>query len=161
MNTTPVSLLERLRTPDRQADWDRFVVLYTPLLCCWARRLGVHGPDMEDLVQDVLAVVVERIAAFRYDPNLRFRGWLWTVLANKARAARRRAGVVVVDDRAGTNVAEDDSFADNMEEAEYRQYLVQRLLPLIESEFEPHTWKVFQACAVQGRSPGTWPPIST
>jgi hypothetical protein len=34
MHTTPVSLLERLRQPDRQAAWDRFVELYAPFLFC-------------------------------------------------------------------------------------------------------------------------------
>lgn len=153
MNTTPVSLLERLRTPAQQADWDRFVVLYTPLLGCWARRLGLHGPDLEDVVQDVLTVVVQQIAAFRYDPQQRFRGWLWTIMANKVRAARRRAGVVSLDDYTASGLAANGSSVDYMEEAEYRQYLVQRLLPLLEPEFPAHAWRVFHACAVEGHAP--------
>jgi RNA polymerase sigma-70 factor (ECF subfamily) len=153
MHTTPVSLLERLRTPGQQADWDRFVFLYTPLLCCWARRLGLQGADVEDVVQDVLAVVVEKIAAFDYDPQRRFRGWLWTVLANKVRAGRRRMGVVVIDDRAASTVTQEDDFAIAMEESEYRQYLVQRILPLLEPEFQRQTWQVFEACAVKGQAP--------
>jgi RNA polymerase sigma-70 factor (ECF subfamily) len=40
MHSTPVSLLERLRRPDERAAWERFVQLYTPLLCAWARRLA-------------------------------------------------------------------------------------------------------------------------
>jgi hypothetical protein len=39
MDRTPVSLLERLRRPNDQAAWERFVQLYTPLLCHWARKL--------------------------------------------------------------------------------------------------------------------------
>lgn len=50
MNTTPVSLLERLRQPAEQAAWERFVQLYTPLLCHWARRLDVPEPDVADLL---------------------------------------------------------------------------------------------------------------
>src|SRR5579871_5497349 len=34
---TPASLLERLRQPEGPAAWERFVFLYTPLLCHWAR----------------------------------------------------------------------------------------------------------------------------
>lgn len=153
MNTTPVSLLERLRTPNQQADWDRFVLLYTPLLCCWARRLGLHDADTEDIVQDVLTVIVERIPAFRYDPQQRFRGWLWTILANKVRAARRRAGVLLLDDQAASRLADNDSSVECAEETEYRQYLVQRVLPLIEHEFQPLTWRIFCALAMQGLAP--------
>jgi len=38
MNTTSVSLLERLRQPTAQQAWQRFVDLYTPLLYYWACR---------------------------------------------------------------------------------------------------------------------------
>jgi hypothetical protein len=37
MNTTPVSLLERLRQPTPRDAWARFVQLYSPLLFHWAR----------------------------------------------------------------------------------------------------------------------------
>jgi len=53
MHTTPPSLLERLRRPAEQAAWQQFVKLYTPRVCHWARRLGLAGADVADLVQDV------------------------------------------------------------------------------------------------------------
>jgi RNA polymerase sigma factor (sigma-70 family) len=90
MNTTPVSLLERIRVSADQAVWERFVKLYTPLLCHWARRLGAHGPDTDDLVQDVFTMLVRKLLEFRYDKGKRFRGWLWTILANKVREKHRR-----------------------------------------------------------------------
>ena len=40
MNTTPVSLLERLRRPADPLAWARFVKLYTPLLFHWAHGRG-------------------------------------------------------------------------------------------------------------------------
>jgi RNA polymerase sigma-70 factor (ECF subfamily) len=90
MNTTPVSLLERLRHPDQPAAWERFVELYTPLLCHWARRLGLRGPDGADFVQDVFTVLVQKLPEFRYDPGKRFRGWLWTVTVNTWREPGRQ-----------------------------------------------------------------------
>ena len=93
MHTTPGSLLEQLRRPGEQAAWERFVQLYTPLLCHWARRFGLQGSDAADLVQDVFAVLVEKIPEFQYDPAQRFRGWLWTIAANKCRAASTAGGV--------------------------------------------------------------------
>src|SRR5438067_1653747 len=91
MNTTPVSLLERLCHADaEQAAWQQFVELYTPLLCQWARRLGLQNHDAADLVQEVFAVLVRKLPNFRYDPDRRFRGWLWTITVNKARERHRR-----------------------------------------------------------------------
>ena len=74
MNTTRISLLERLQQPAEQAAWERFVQLYTPLLCQWVRRLGLHGADEADLVQDIFTVLVQKLPEFRYDPHQRFRG---------------------------------------------------------------------------------------
>jgi RNA polymerase sigma-70 factor (ECF subfamily) len=93
MTTTPGSLLERLRRPGDLDAWEHFVRLYTPLLHSWARhKLGLNVPDAADLVQDVFTVLVQLLPEFRYDPHKRFRGWLWTVTLNAARAAPPPAG---------------------------------------------------------------------
>src|SRR5688572_30148894 len=90
MHTTSASLLERLRTPDREEAWPRFVRLYTPLLFYWARRAGLPQDDAADLVQDVLVVLVQKLPTFTYEPGKTFRGWLRTVALNKWRERCRR-----------------------------------------------------------------------
>jgi RNA polymerase sigma-70 factor (ECF subfamily) len=139
---TPASLLLRLRQPTEQAAWARFVELYTPLLYSWSRRLGLQSQDAADLVQDVFIVLVEKLPDFRYDPQKSFRAWLRTVLLNKWRNRHRRHTAVPLDavkdplpDRAATDAV--DAFG----EAEYRQHLVGRALHLMQSEFQPATWK--------------------
>jgi len=82
MQTTPISLLEQLRSPRPDQAWGRFVDLYTPLLYIWAGRLGAIGPDADDLVQDVFTTLVQQLPGFEYDRGARFRGWLWTVCRN-------------------------------------------------------------------------------
>jgi RNA polymerase sigma-70 factor (ECF subfamily) len=151
MHTTPPTLLERLRQPGEQAAWERFVRLYTPLLCGMAGRLGLHGPDAMDLVQDVFAVLVKKLPDFRYDPDQRFRGWLWTVTLNKYRERlRRRAPVTPADREALPEVAVPDP-AEAVTEEEYRQYLTRRAMELMRSEFQPATWKAFWECVVHER----------
>ena len=91
MNTTSLSLLERLRQPtERERAWKRFVHLYIPLLYHWTRRLGLSSPDAADLVQDVFALLVRELPRFTYDAGKSFRGWLHTVTLNKWRDLRRR-----------------------------------------------------------------------
>jgi RNA polymerase sigma-70 factor (ECF subfamily) len=58
---TPASLLERLRQPAEQEAWARFVELYTPVLFCWRRRLGLQPPDAADLVLDVFLLLVDKM----------------------------------------------------------------------------------------------------
>src|SRR5438552_1694044 len=66
MHTTSISLLERIRQPAEREAWGRFVELYTPLLYYWACRLGMQESDAADLVQDVFAVLVQKLPVFTY-----------------------------------------------------------------------------------------------
>jgi RNA polymerase sigma-70 factor (ECF subfamily) len=155
MKTTPVSLLERLRQPGEQAAWERFVKLYTPLLWQWVRRLGSHGQDADDVVQEVFTVLVQKMPEFQYDPDKRFRGWLWTVTANKVREKQRRQQVAVPG--AGQDALAEAAGPDGAEavsEAEYQQYVVRRALQLMQAEFQPTTWKAFWECVVTDRPGG-------
>src|SRR5262245_44827003 len=115
MNTTSASLLERLRRPDMENAWARFVNLYTPLLFYWAHHLGLGEPDAADLVQDVFTTLVQKLPEFRYNPNKGFRNWLRAVMLNKWRdQARRRARTPAASNQdALTDVAtpeDDDAF---------------------------------------------------
>jgi RNA polymerase sigma-70 factor (ECF subfamily) len=144
MSRTPSSLLERLRLPADQAAWSRFVKLYTPLIYHWVRRLGASEPDAADLVQEVLTLLVQKLPAFEYDRQKRFRGWLWTVTLNLWRGHRRRLAGVRVD--LPFDELSEPAIPDGVEalsEAEYRQYLVGRAMKLMQAEFEPSTWKAF------------------
>jgi RNA polymerase sigma-70 factor (ECF subfamily) len=142
MNTTSVSLLERLRQPDAQAAWERFVNLYTPLLFYWARRVGLQEPDAADLVQDVFALLVQKLPEFRYDRSLSFRSWLHTVLLNKWRELRRArsAAAPLADDYLKDVACSREELAE-IEEAEFRKHLLMRAMQLMQTDFQPATWK--------------------
>jgi RNA polymerase sigma-70 factor (ECF subfamily) len=153
MDRTPASLLERLREPDPQAAWERFVHLYTPLLCHWARRLGASGPDVDDLTQEVFAVLLQKLPTFEYDATQRFRGWLWTVTVNKYRERlRRNAEAPAALVRTPAEAVAPDTLA-ALVEADYQQYVVQRALQLMQHEFQPATWQAFWECTVNDRAP--------
>jgi RNA polymerase sigma-70 factor (ECF subfamily) len=144
MLTTSASLLERLRQPDDNA-WDRYVALYAPLLHRWAGRLGLQDADAADLVQDTLGVLLRELPGFDYDPGRSFRGWLRTVLVHRWHRWPRRAAAPLADDPPGPDPA------DEVEEDEYRGYLVGRALKIMRTDFEPPTWKACWECVVNGR----------
>jgi RNA polymerase sigma-70 factor (ECF subfamily) len=152
MQTTPVSLLERLRRPADPDAWPRFVALYTPLLYEWARRLGLQQSDAADLVQDVFLALWQSLPEFTYDRDGSFRAWLRTIVLNKWRDRLRRRGdrPLHTDESVLAELATGDG-ALVVEEAEYRTYLVGRAAELIRADFQPTTWKAFWGCAVEGR----------
>lgn len=144
MDSTSVSLLQRLRKPNQGAAWQRFVDLYAPLIFHWSRSQGLTPTDASDLVQEVLSILVTKLPEFEYDPTQRFRGWLRTVTVNKVRDFQRRqtARPSVGADEALERIAVADG-ADLFEEAEYRSFLVKRAMELMQAEFQTQTW---QAC---------------
>jgi RNA polymerase sigma factor (sigma-70 family) len=93
MDSTSVSLLRRLREPDHDAAWQRFVDLYAPLIFHWAKNQGLNPTDAADLVQEVLVTLVAKLPEFESDPTKRFRGWLRTVALGKIRDSQRRDAV--------------------------------------------------------------------
>jgi RNA polymerase sigma-70 factor (ECF subfamily) len=137
---TPASLLERLRRPDQEAAWRRLVELYTPLLLCWARKAGLGDAGAADLVQDVFALLVQKLPEFDYDRQKSFRGWLRTVTLNRWREKHRRQ-VPAGGLGGGTEeIASPDPVAAFWEQ-DYRQHLAGRALELMQNEFQPATWK--------------------
>jgi RNA polymerase sigma-70 factor (ECF subfamily) len=151
-DSTPISLLERLRQPRQEAAWERFVQLYTPLLCHWAHKLGLEGQDAADLIQDVFTLLVQKLAEFRYDPGKRFRGWLWTLTRNCCRERLRRQQVPVQPGAPELlSQAATPGVAEEVAEEEYRQYLTRRAMQLMQAEFEQPTWTAFWESVVNER----------
>jgi RNA polymerase sigma-70 factor (ECF subfamily) len=152
METTPASLLEQLRRPRDQKAWNRLVQLYTPLLYAAARRLGLQDADAADLVQNVFLVLVHKLPEFRYDHDKSFRAWLRTILLNKWRESKRRCSLAPVQaTEAALARLTGPDLADLFAETEYRHHVVHRALRLMQTEFEPATWKACWQCVVAGR----------
>jgi RNA polymerase sigma-70 factor (ECF subfamily) len=144
MDSTSPSLLLRLRQPDQDAAWQRFVDLYAPLIFHWGRQQGLSAADAADLVQEVLAILVVKLPEFEYDPTRRFRGWLRTIAVNKARDFHRReSSRPLTGAEESIQTVAVAPAVDLFDEAEYRSFLVNRALDLMRSEFREETW---QAC---------------
>jgi RNA polymerase sigma-70 factor (ECF subfamily) len=153
MESTSSSLLLRLRLPGEQASGQRFVDLYTPLLYFWACRMGLSGEDAADLVQDVFVTLVQKLPHFEYDPGKSFRAWLRTVTENRWRDLQRRRAAVPrhAGDAALADAAVPDDAA-ALWEGEYRRFLLARAAQVMQSEFQPATWKACWALVVEGKS---------
>ena len=92
--TTRDTLLGRVRDAKDSAAWDEFFALYAPLLESYARASGLAPVDAEEIRDECLAVVAQRIAEFRYDrAKGSFKGWLHAIVRGKVLDAMRRRGV--------------------------------------------------------------------
>jgi len=148
MESTPVSLVERLKHREDAVAWARFANLYTPIIFTWAQRIGLQDADARDLVQDVFAVLIQKMSDFRYDPTRSFRAWLKTVALNKARERQRR--------RTEEQLVNDVDLADSADsqvfwEVEFRNDVLRRAIQIMQTEFQPTTWKACWGVLVDGR----------
>jgi RNA polymerase sigma-70 factor (ECF subfamily) len=104
-------------------------------------------------VQDVFTTLVQRLPAFQYDEHKSFRAWLRTVTLNKWRD-RHKARVPVPRDPQGGVLAAQAAPdpAELLAEAEYRGELARRALELMQTDFQPATWKACWETVALGRS---------
>jgi len=134
-------LLERLRRCGSRADWERFVDLYSPLLGHWARRLSFRG-EAADLVQDVLILVMQKLPLYTGEGDRSFLGWMRAVMRNHWRdLARRAAARPCATDSAAVESVGHENDIDEFVETESRNLLVRRALQIMQSDFEPTTWR--------------------
>jgi RNA polymerase sigma-70 factor (ECF subfamily) len=142
VSTTSVTLLDQLRHRPAPEAWQRFVDIYSPILLRYAISRGVHRDAAADLIQDVFVVLLEKLPTFEYQPGGGFRRWLFTILINKWRDRKRVAARAPVP--AGSHLPEppaDDDPRTLIGEAEYHRQVVARAVALMQSEFEPKTWR--------------------
>jgi RNA polymerase sigma-70 factor (ECF subfamily) len=152
MDTTPISLLERVCKQWDQDAWVHFVRLYSPLIFNWGRRCGLQAADAADLTQDVFATLFQKLPEFTYDRHKSFRGWLRTVTLNHWRDRQRRTATRPLpgEDEPLAGLETGDEVA-ALAEDEYRQYLVSRALQIMQADFQPATWQAFWEHGVLGR----------
>jgi RNA polymerase sigma-70 factor (ECF subfamily) len=151
MGPAAASLLDRLRRPDDQAAWERFVDLYSPLVYFWAVRAGLQAQDAADLVQEVFLTLVQKLPDFRPDPTRSFRAWLRTLTLNKWRDLKRKKVPVPVGGTLPDEPAPPQG-AEALWEDEYRRHLLARAADVIQADFQPQTWQAFWGLVVEGKS---------
>lgn len=157
--STSITLLGRLgRTPTDQAAWEQFVERYGPTLYRWARHRGLQKTDAEDVTQDVLMRLLEKMKTFRYDASGSFRGWLLTLthhawydfLEKRRRCSGCGSGGSVVVQMLQTVEARDD-LVRHLEE-EFDRELLDRAMVEVQRRVEPRTWDAFRMLTLEGRS---------
>jgi RNA polymerase sigma-70 factor (ECF subfamily) len=157
-DSTSATLLGRVTLgPSDKAAWERFVGVYGPKIRSWCLRWGLQEADCEDVTQDVLLRLAQKLSTFTYDPSRSFRGWLRTLTRNALAdfaADRKRLG----------RGSGDHQVLDLLESVPARDDLLHRLEEQFDSEIlaeacsrarirvEPQTWEAFRLLAHEGLS---------
>jgi RNA polymerase sigma-70 factor, ECF subfamily len=159
MPATSASLLERVRASSDADSWQRLVAIYDPLVRGWLRRHVLAEDDVDDVTQEVMSVVVRRLAEFQHNGRIgAFRTWLKTITANCLRDHWRRGkNLPKAAGESGfegilSQLADPGSELSRIWDLDHDRHVARQLLHLLRGEFEPRTWNAFQRTALEGAS---------
>lgn len=151
---TSLTLLETLRQAPKDAGaWERFDWRYRPMIFGWCREWGLQGADAEDVTQDVLARLTEKLGQFRYDPSRCFRAWLKTITQHAwsdAIAGRYRGSDSRIIQRLESLEARAD-LKRRFEESFDRE-LMDIAIRRVQGRVAAPTWEAFRLTALEGLS---------
>jgi RNA polymerase sigma-70 factor, ECF subfamily len=158
MNSTSLGLLDRLKDarPD-SAEWRRVHDIYLPLIRSWVSRVPGVGDEARDLSQEVLLVVFRELPSFDRRADGAFRAWLRQITVNRLRAfwkARQRRPLAGGQEADRLLSQLEDSNGDLAREwdRDHDRHVFEKLLAIVQPDFEPHTWQAFTRFALDGLS---------
>jgi RNA polymerase sigma-70 factor (ECF subfamily) len=155
---TRITLLGRLRRdPTNQAAWGEFVEQYGPKIYGWCRTWGLQEADAQDVTQNVLLKLAQRLREFQYDPARSFRAWIktlthhaWSDFVESRQKAGRGSGDSAVHGLLHSVAARDDLI--QQLEAEFDRELLEEAIRRVRLRVAPQTWSAFALTALEGRS---------
>ncbi len=155
---TSASLLHRVgHDPSDQAAWSAFVDRYGPRIYAWCRHWQLQECDAQDVTQDVLLQLVDKLRRFHYDRSRCFRAWLKTLVHHAWQDfldRRRRAGPGGGDSAAWRQLetlAAREDLEQQLREAFDRE-LLEEALARVRQRVAPHTWEAFRLLTFEGLS---------
>jgi RNA polymerase sigma-70 factor (ECF subfamily) len=156
MFATSRSLLERLHDRGDAQAWQRLLNVYEPWLRGWLSRADLQPADRDDVLQDILVVVSEKLPQFVHNgqPGA-FRAWLRMILTNRVRHFLRgqqnrqaRVSLQPLNDWLD-QLADPASGLSKQWDQEHDQQLARRMLATIQMEFNTQTWEVFRLLVLE------------
>jgi RNA polymerase sigma-70 factor (ECF subfamily) len=155
---TSATLLGRLRldATDQQA-WGEFVARYSPRIYGWCRHWHLQEADAQDVTQNVLVTLAQKMSSFAYDPARSFRGWLRTITEHALSdflASRQRAVLGSGDNQVEEMLHTLEARSDLVSrlDAEFDRELLEEARARVQVRVEPHTWEAFRLTALEGLS---------
>lgn len=154
---TSHSLLDRARHGRDSDSWRRLTDLYTPLIRRWVRPHVTQAADADDVVQDVLTVLVRALSHFEHNQRPgAFRTWLRGLTVNRLRVYWRTRQPAVGGDSHAAILRELEDPGSTLGRAwdeEHDRHVAATLLESIRLEFQPATWRAFEATVREARPP--------
>ena len=154
MRTTRVSLLLRVKDPTDTKAWYEFHGLYAPLLYNYARSRGLTYADAEEIRDQCLEVIANKIGAFEYDRSKGgFKCWLYRIASCKVIDMLRKSRNKRADTRAMRMLTAEEPSSGELWDKHWRdehlKFCVQQARDTVsEKNYRAFHMLLFDGCAV-------------
>ncbi|MEM7477093.1 MAG: sigma-70 family RNA polymerase sigma factor [Planctomycetota bacterium] len=156
---TQLSLLETLKRDGDNESWRLLSELYSPLVRRWLRRSNVRIDELDDLLQEVFLVVMDKIGSFKHEAQTgAFRNWLKKVTVNCLRNFIRKKGNKAFAmggsgfDAFLHQCEDPQSRISQIWEEEHRRGVLAYLIKSVKPRFSAATYQAFYQTAILGKS---------
>lgn len=155
---TRVSLLGRLRhDPMNQVAWGEFVEQYGRKIYGWCRKWNLQEADAQDITQNVLLKLADKIRDFSYDPSRSFRAWLktltnhavsdfWKTRQHQDRGSGNSQVLIMLQ-----SIEAREDLIMQLEE-EFDREILNEAIVRVRMRVAPQTWEAFRLTALEGCS---------
>lgn len=153
---TNKSLLDAVQDNPESEAWFRLVSIYDPLIAGWLRRIGISESEVPDITQEVLCAVVEKIAEFQHNGKTgAFRNWLKKITYFRCQRFWEKRNSKTKDNAllSLAELVDPKSELSKRWDMEHDQYVLERILQLIEPDFSKTAMQSFRRTAITGEKP--------
>ncbi len=159
MAETSLTLLERLQRQSDPTAWQRLVDIYTPLISRWLSRSPLQNSDRDDIIQEVMKIILQKLPDFQRRREGSFRSWLREVATNCLQGHWRSEKYRPLATGDSDFLQKLQELADPQSElaqawdVEHDRHVVQRLMELMAPQFEPTTLQAFRKVVLESQPP--------
>lgn len=157
---TSKSLLEKAKDDPKSDAWFELIRIYEPLIAGWIVRAGVEQSEVGDISQEVFQALSRELAAFEHNGRTgAFRNWLKITTVNRCRrywdSKKRRSELSGTIDGPDVlnQLADPNSELSKTWDNEHDHYVIDRILKMIEREFDRMSFEVFVRNVLKAESP--------
>lgn len=145
MSTTRASLLQRVKNAEDQESWREFFHIYQPLLYRYARIRGLGREDAEELAQQCLTVLSQKMSTFEYVKEKGgFKHWLRRIANNKVNDMFKKRKMPVGKSGDFRRPQEREPAPDEAWERQWQKRHLQYCLLQVQQEVIATTYKAFE-----------------
>lgn len=150
MIPTRESLLSRLRDVARNDCWTEFFDTYWKLIFNTARKSGLSSAESEDVVQETMLALSQKLPTFNYDPERgSFKGWLmqltrWKIVDQVRKRQKATAANFETEEEMAVEFAADW-------ERDWQLHLAEEALRRVRDRTKPKKFQAFHTSVIQGK----------